>query len=156
MKTFSEVLFNEPGLAYALTESLDKVAKWKWKSRKPECWWGTFSVAKSKFELEINYMPPHIVGDDNTWELSFSDATRGEKEDWITGEIGSLASSVMATAMAMAVDFIKNNPNEKLRFGAEEPSRKKLYSRIVKRLSSVYNVKEEDIDGDKIYTISKK
>jgi len=161
-----------------LVELFDKVVKWKWRS-KPGFFrtWADFTT-DSGDQYSVGVVDERINGvrdlyqnnEDAQFLLSDLDgkdkvinaefALRGkgsslgaeydEAKHGITGT--GNAYVVLSTVINIIEDYIKNNPAKYLRIVAEEPSRRKLYARMVRAMSkkTVYTFENE---GNKVFLI---
>jgi len=155
-----------------LVELFDKVVKWEWRS-KPGLFhtWADFTIGPegqysvgfsdevingvrelySKNE-DAQFLLQGIDGKDKVVSVEFALKAKVSSygDEWsevkhgVTGTGNAYA--VFSTVINIIEDYLKNNPAKYLRIVAEEPSRRKLYARMVQAMSkkNVYTFENHD------------
>lgn len=105
------------------------IGPWQWVTRSKLRANASFTVMGKRYifgATTSNY-------DNESWEIIFIASGQGTDSVGITG-VGN-AASVMATVVDILRDFVTTTPDvSELTFSAEEPSRRRLYLRMVQRL----------------------
>jgi hypothetical protein len=126
-----------------------------WKTKSKRKWVGEFNVEDIPYRLFFN-SGMGSQGKD-VWELTFSIDKKGrlpaDLKDKIQGtkNFGVVGTGnqgkVFSTVMAALKELIKSVSPKQLQFSAEEPSRMKLYKRMVSKFASSLGYKPE-MTGD--------
>ena len=92
-----------------------------------------------------------VNGEDmNVWNVEFKDMF-GYDQYGITGKLGAQANLVFSTVIAILTEFKNINKECTLTFTADEPSRQKLYNRILGMLQQKgYQVKRSESPSGKM------
>lgn len=107
-----------------LFELFDKVADWKY-TKKGQLTVAEFDTGNNTYEVDFDaYSEPVKV----LFTLKGHNDSTGITD---TGD----QYIVFSTVLAVVQDYITTNNPDSFRFSAEEPSRIKLYDRIIKRLN---------------------
>ncbi len=118
-----------------INEVFDKMHKWSWSETKPDRWHAKFPTATGE-TIEVSfYREDNFVGD--VWDIIF---TRDDSES-ITGQGDALA--IFATVRDIVMDFDRKVKSEFYKFGAKEPTRIRLYDRMLPILAKELGMKHE-------------
>lgn len=116
-----------------LTELFNNPVPWEWDRNDNDWWDASFVINNVEYELTLkkkNILNPQTneLEDFGLWVVEFEDPDAGYG---ITNKQGSKASVVFSTVIDILSNFKKSHPNDTLSFKAIEPTRQKLYNRIV-------------------------
>jgi len=144
--------FRMLSFASFLRESLNAPAPWKW-GPNPDRWIANFKIGELEYEIEIS--PEGSVGtasreDDygGAWEVAFSlkypDPYYPKNTSYPTPRLTAFhvtgtgkAYTVFATIVDILEHFVESVTPDSLFFHAEEMSRRKLYTRLVKMAPTI-------------------
>lgn len=119
-----------------ICELFSKPLEWSWTSRSDTLWTARFEVDGIDYQVYFTY--DNESQDYPTWEVEFA-----ALDDRINNPYGvsgtGHASTVFATVLDIIKDF-KSTHKEFITFTADEPSRKKLYTSLVKKLAQGYTI----------------
>lgn len=142
-----------------LRELFDKPVPWKWIEQDPDRWEAQFNVNNIPYNVVMNQLTSRDEDEDEgydyspVWNVVFFDGENGVQFD-ITGKAGSQSIDVFSTVLHILVAFKKEHRTASLRFSAKEPSRQKLYHRIVTMIKKIgYHVEIDNWDGNQIYLV---
>lgn len=117
-----------------LNELFDRPVQWRWTVTSPNRYRALFMVNDIRYALELDKEFPYVETSPNGhiffWDTEFKEL-KSPNPHGITGQQKEKASVVFATVIAILTEFKKTRPDETLLFTAKEPSREKLYNRIV-------------------------
>lgn len=147
-----------------LNESLDKPFDWQWTTiaeyENEAMFWTdsgiNYLVMFNKWGGKLN--------DDDSWEAEFSVDKRKTKDKALRKLRGKALQGitgtgdqqrVFATVIAIIKKFVKSTKPDIMYFTADEPSRRKLYSALTKKLASGLGYKI-DTNKDGNYTLVRK
>ena len=144
-----------------LRELFNKPAPWEWSEQNPARWQAQFNVNNVPYTVNIDRL---IYDDDDEddeygaiWNVVFFDESNGGVQFDITGKLGSYSIDVFSTVLRILLAFKKEHLTSSLRFTAKEPSRQKLYDRIVSMLQKMGLKSEIDSwnsrNGKKVYVV---
>tara|TARA_R110000744_G_scaffold9052_8_gene29489 strand:+ start:4949 stop:5383 length:435 start_codon:yes stop_codon:yes gene_type:complete len=131
-----------------LAEVFDQPEKIKWK-KKGSSDVGSFIIEDNEYEL---FMNPYR-DDDKTWSIEFvqvaNDSFARRGKTGITGAGNEV--KLFSTVIAGIKQWVKKNKPEVIEFTASEPSRKKLYNSLIKRLSKEigYEIPDKELDNQR-------
>ncbi len=102
-----------------------------WKKNSRNLWIATFSINDKSYEFSA-------VNDetDDDWNVEFYLENSHTIKNDVTGTGDELV--VFSTVLKILDKFIKDKDYPNIEFSAKEPSRKKLYDRMIRTLSSKY------------------
>lgn len=119
-----------------LQELFDKSAEIKNIKKDKYLWIADFTVNDKTYEFSAAF---HADEEDWGIEFYFEDTKENKIKSGITGTGDELL--IFSTVLKIIDKFIKEKNYPNISFSAEEPSRKKLYDRMIKILSSKYGYK---------------
>lgn len=125
--------------------------KWSWVDQEAQYYTARFSTGKFRYEVNFELYNEAM----NVWNIEFNIDPVAVAVKNIPGRQFGItktgdAAQVFATVIEIIRSFRKISPNAILRFSADEPSRKKLYLSLVKKLSSGYTV-DTDFESGTMY-----
>lgn len=131
-----------------LTELFDTVVPWKW-STKPTAYVGraSFSIGENKYivSFEQDYMVVGVPVDGEPTKqflCRFRQANANKTAQFSITGAGN-ATLVFSTVLRIIDAFHAAQPQASIRFTAEEPSRVKLYSRLMGKMYPGTEIKHE-------------
>lgn len=108
-----------------ILELFNKPEPWSWTQKTEDRWVGKFVINKIPYILVLDK-------DTNLWHLEFyDDSKEWEQRYSITGTQKEQSIMVFSTVIDIIKNFKNAHPEESIKFTADEPSRKKLYDRLV-------------------------
>ena len=123
-----------------LLEVLNKPVPYEWTRRDKMFWQGKFYVADKKY---LFHALAGLFQGPNEWEIMFTMTDKNGKSGLGTMEPTGKGNEfkIFATVAKMTDDFIKKQKPKSFIFSAKEKSRRKLYDRFAKKISSAYGYK---------------
>lgn len=126
----------------SVEEVFDKSLPFKWLDQQRHFWRGIFTAPSGdQISLTIE-LDPHI----EQWEVGFFRAGAQHKSAMGILNTGD-AFPVFTTVIKMLLEWIKKIKPEFFNLSAEEPSRVKLYSRMLSKLLKGYSVTQHNRGG---------
>ena len=86
------------------------------------------SVGKSRIQKIVKFTPEY---DPDTFSLSFGDVKDGGIDDTVVSNNGDIIK-VLATVIAIAIDFLEDNSHALVSFTGSTPGRTAMYERIIR------------------------
>ena len=130
-----------------LSEVFDSPEKIKW-GKKGNSDMGNFTIEDNEYEIWMN-----PLRDGKTWSIEFvqvaNDSFARHGKTGITGAGNEV--KLFSTVIAGIKQWVKKNKPEVIEFTASEPSRKKLYNSLIKRLSKEigYKIPDNELDNQR-------
>lgn len=121
----------------AICEIFDTPVPLTWEERGPTRWFGSFNVNGKRYVLRMVTM-----GDDAPWEVSFDLVRNGKSTQSITGT--GDANKVFATVLYGINKWLLDIKPHSFSLSAREPSRIKLYTRMLRMLPKQWVVDNYD------------
>ena len=133
-----------------ITELFQPGKNWQWEFRGSEEVAAQFNVDKHAYRF-------HAFDDDGTWEVEFALSDNKDDDDRplsSLGKYGLTGTGNAAEVMSIVADIMRSFLSEyddkitALKFSANEPSRKALYLRMIKRLLPNWRVSPDEFDDN--------
>jgi len=122
-----------------LNELFDKPVDWHWDEKENGFLSASFMIGQARYVVLLTNEPIYHNDtgeyvDDNVWDVEFQDPTANNPHG-ITGK--GNATTVFATVISILTKFKYDNLQATLKFTAKEPSRQKLYNRLIGTLQQM-------------------
>lgn len=131
-----------------LRELFNRPVPWEWDYQNDGSWGADFTVNQVNYDIRIEVVEEYNDETGNfeqngDWRVEFGES--GSYDAYgITGKQKQQAVLVFSTVIDILTQFKKAHPDAALMFTADEPSRQKLYSRIVASMQKLgYKVSSE-------------
>jgi len=116
-----------------LNELFDKPVDWHWDEKENGFLSASFMIGQARYVVLLTNEPIYHNDtgeyvDDNVWDVEFQDPAADDPYG-ITGK--GNATMVFATVISILTKFKYDNLQATLKFTAKEPSRQKLYNRLI-------------------------
>ena len=119
----------QKGPQQPLQELFDKPVKYNWAEDYSGYKSAVFTINDRTYKVGLTN--ELVNGEDmNLWDVEFQDL-HAQDHFGITGKLGAQANILFSTVIAIVMDFKNTNPEATMKFTAKEPSRQKLYTRIL-------------------------
>jgi hypothetical protein len=119
-----------------ISEIFEQPIDWHWGMQLADYADAHFQIDDIEYTV---YFSQNALNQEDKFYIEFvATDSEGNGEYGVTGRGNSIA--VFATVIAIIHAFKEMHPDAPIVFTAEEPSRQKLYTRIVKRLSTRFQV----------------
>ena len=127
------MLFRSKFTKEPLQELFDRTTEWHWEEKEQGHWGASFTINNIEYIVILAEEPVYNkqtgeYDDNNVWAVEFQDPTADDPHG-ITGK--GNAQLVFATVIEILKNFKQSNPEATLHFTAKEPSRQKLYNRLI-------------------------
>jgi len=134
-----------------LYEVFNQPKKWQWVRQSHTSTTALFQIGNILYEFNAELLWGQTDDDDNSipdmWYLSFSPAEEQEYKN-AYGKTGTgNQQQVFATVIDIIRDFMNEYKPQSMTMSAEEPNRKTLYIKMLKKLLPNWNI---SFDGDHI------
>lgn len=112
-----------------LMELFDNPVNYAWDDQFRDYKTAVFKINNQLFKVGLTR--ELVNGEDlNVWDVEFKDMSAADQFG-ITGKLGRQSTVLFATVIAIVMEFKNANPEATIKFTAKEPSRQKLYNRIL-------------------------
>jgi hypothetical protein len=138
-----------------LFELFDKNEPFEWTEQSSSRWQAQFFIEDFIYEVNFDFQKTKLFNKD-FWLIEFRlvNKTDPNNDGYGIEDTGN-ANLVFGTVLKIIFDFIKHAQPKMIKFEAKEPSRKKLYTTLVKKLASPkWKIKSFEIQGQKIFEIA--
>lgn len=130
-------------------ELFSKPVTWHWDVQSKDSWIAIFYINNIEYQVFFSY--DDYSQDYPVWNVEF--AAYGEKVQDPYSITGTGYSSYVFGTVIDIVKQFKSTHKEFLTFTAEEPSRKKLYTALVKKLSQGYTIDQFSNGSNLTFTV---
>lgn len=135
-----------------LFELFNKVEPYEWTEQSSTHWQAQFFVEDFIYEVNFDLIKTKLFAKD-FWLIEFKLVNKKQEDEYGIQNTGN-SSLVFSTVFKIIFDFIKLVKPKMIKFEAKEESRKKLYTTLVKKMSSSkWKVNSFEKEGIKVFEI---